>query len=86
MVKISAPILRAMPFAGSSRLWAGELMLAPGNRSGYAQSVTLGIVSMPRRTAAENVPATFIPDMIRTSAPIFPGNSGGALVDINGRS
>jgi len=34
---------------------------------------------------AENGPATFIPDMIQTSAPINPGNSGGALVDLRGR-
>lgn len=85
VLKISAPNLRALPFADSAALRAGDVVLAVGNPLGYAQSVTLGIVSTPRRTVAENGPATFIPDMIQTSAPINPGNSGGALVDLTGR-
>jgi S1-C subfamily serine protease len=85
VLKIAAPRLRALALADSARLRTGELVLAVGNPLGYAQSVTLGIVSTPRRTVAENGPATFIPDMIQTSAPINPGNSGGALVDLTGR-
>jgi S1-C subfamily serine protease len=85
VVKIAAPNLRALPLADSAALRAGDLVLAVGNPLGYAQTVTLGIVSTPRRTVAENGPATFIPDMIQTSAPINPGNSGGALVDLAGR-
>jgi S1-C subfamily serine protease len=85
VLKVSAANLRALPMADSAALRTGELVLAVGNPLGYAQSVTLGIVSTPRRTVAENGPATFIPDMIQTSAPINPGNSGGALVDLAGR-
>ncbi len=85
VLKISAPNLKAMPFADVKTLQAGELVLAVGNPLGYAQSVTMGIVSTPKRTVIENGPAAFIPDMIQTSAPINPGNSGGALVDLDGR-
>ena len=85
VLKISAPNLEALPFADSNALRAGTLVMAVGNPLGYTQSVTLGIVSTPKRTVVENGPAAFIPDMIQTSAPINPGNSGGALVDLNGR-
>lgn len=84
VLKISAPNLKAMPFADAKALRAGDLVLAVGNPLGYAQSVTMGIVSTPKRTVVENGPAAFIPDMIQTSAPINPGNSGGALVDLSG--
>src|SRR5205085_1028693 len=46
---------------------------------------TLGIVSTLHRNVFENGPATVIPNMIQTSAPINPGNAGGALSDLNGR-
>jgi len=85
MLKIDARGLKAMPLADSARLRVGQFVLAVGNPLGYSQSVTFGIVSTLRRTVAENGPATFIPDMIQTSAPINPGNSGGALVDLRGR-
>jgi putative serine protease PepD len=85
VLKISAASLKALPFADVKGLQAGEVVLAMGNPLGYAQSVTMGIVSTPKRTVVENGPAAFIPDMIQTSAPINPGNSGGALVDLNGR-
>ena len=85
VLKITAPNLRALPLADATALRAGDLVLAVGNPLGYAQTVTLGIVSTPRRTVVENGPALFIPNMIQTSAPINPGNSGGALVDLAGR-
>jgi len=85
VLKINAPTLRALPLADSGALRVGQFVLAVGNPLGYSQTVTFGIVSTLRRTVAENGPATFIPDMIQTSAPINPGNSGGALVDLRGR-
>jgi S1-C subfamily serine protease len=85
VLKITAPRLQAMPLADSGKVRAGEFVLALGNPLGYSHTVTFGIVSAPKRTVAENGPASFIPDMIQTSAPINPGNSGGALVDLAGR-
>ena len=85
VLKINAPTLRALPLADFGALRVGQFVLAVGNPLGYSQTVTFGIISTLRRTVAENGPATFIPDMIQTSAPINPGNSGGALVDLRGR-
>ena len=84
VLKITAPGLRALRLANSRALRVGQFVLAVGNPLGYSQTVTFGIVSTLRRTVAEKGPATFIPDMIQTSAPINPGNSGGALVDLHG--
>ena len=85
VLKITAPQLRHLPLANSDALKVGQFVLAVGNPLGYSQTVTFGIVSTLRRTVAENGPASFIPDMLQTSAPINPGDSGGALVDLQGR-
>jgi S1-C subfamily serine protease len=85
LLKINAGSLRPIALTSSSAIKVGQFVLAVGNPLGYSQTVTLGIVSTLRRTIPERGPATFIPDMIQTSAPINPGNSGGALVDAQGR-
>lgn len=64
----------------------GELALAIGNPLGFENSVTMGIVSGLGRSipgAAQQAPA--LVDLIQTDAAISPGNSGGALVDADGR-
>jgi putative serine protease PepD len=68
----------------SSKLQAGDIVLAVGNPLGLQSSVTNGIVSALGRTVSESSSVT-LPDLIQTSAPINPGNSGGALVDLNGK-
>ncbi len=84
--KVCVPNLRVMQLAASSKVQVGQFVLAVGNPLGYAQTVTFGIVSTPRRTMLEGgSPVLYIPDMIQASAPINPGNSCGALVDLQGR-
>lgn len=64
----------------------GELAVAIGNPLGFENSVTAGIISGLGREfpgAAARAPALI--DLIQTDAPISPGNSGGALVDAEGR-
>jgi serine protease DegQ len=79
---------RNLPAAGfADRLPAvGELAIAMGNPLGFENSVTAGIVSGLGRaipgSTAEN-PALI--DLIQTDAAISPGNSGGALLDGEGR-
>lgn len=51
-----------------------------GNPLGYESSVTQGIIRTTQRRMG-NQPG----DFIQTSSTIFPGNSGGSLVDIHGR-
>ena len=71
--------LRAIPFADSTRLRLGEVVLAIGNPFGVGQTVTMGIVSALGRA---NMGIVDYEDFIQTDAAINPGNSGGALVNM----
>jgi S1-C subfamily serine protease len=70
-------------FADSSQLRLGQVVLAMGSPLGLRGSVTQGIVSALNRTEEESS-SVLLGGMIQTSAPIFPGNSGGALIDLRG--
>ncbi|MCW3018127.1 MAG: Signal protein [Solirubrobacterales bacterium] len=70
-------------FADSSKVQAGDIVLAIGNPLGLRSSVTEGIVSSAGRTVSEGN-GVVLPSVIQTSAAINPGNSGGALVDLEG--
>lgn len=62
-------------------LQVGDLVLAIGNPFGVGQTVTNGIVSALNRT---DVGITDYSFFIQTDAAVNPGNSGGALVDMDG--
>lgn len=66
----------------SDKLKLGEPVVAIGNALGYGQSVTNGIVSALNREmiAEDGSTGTYI----QTNAAINHGNSGGALLNING--
>ncbi|MGW7055801.1 S1C family serine protease [Streptomyces sp. NPDC054887] len=79
--------LRPARFADSSRVEAGQIVLAMGSPLGLSSSVTQGIVSAVGRTVSEGrsgggTGAT-LANLVQTSAAINPGNSGGALVDLD---
>jgi len=80
--------LQPARFGDSSRVQAGDEVLAVGNPLGLSGSVTSGIVSATGRVVTEPAsggsPGATLPDAIQTSAPINPGNSGGALVTTAG--
>jgi S1-C subfamily serine protease len=63
----------------------GELVLALGNPLGFENTVTEGIVSGLHRAIPSGGQTPALVDLIQTSAAISPGNSGGALVDADGR-
>lgn len=71
--------LPVLKFAADDDLEIGDLVLAIGNPFGVGQTVTSGIVSALART---NV--TELSSFIQTDAAVNPGNSGGALVNMNG--
>lgn len=73
--------LTAIKLADSDRLRVGDYAVAIGNPYGLGETVTSGIISALGRSGlnAENYE-----DFIQTDAAINRGNSGGALVNLNG--
>ena len=65
----------------SDDLMVGDWVLAIGSPFGFQSTVTAGIVSAVERRGG---PAGNISDFIQTDAAINRGNSGGALVNLNG--
>jgi S1-C subfamily serine protease len=63
----------------------GDVALAIGNPLGFENTVTAGIISALHRAIPAQGQAPALVDLIQTDAPISPGNSGGALVDADGR-
>ena len=82
VVKVTAPKpLTTVTWGDSDRLRAGDQILAIGNPFGIGTTVTAGIVSA-RGRALHSGPYD---DFIQIDAPINHGNSGGPLVDIDGK-
>lgn len=73
----------------SDSLKVGEPAIAIGNALGYGQSVTTGVISALNRTVTSTDAQTGettenATELIQTDAAINSGNSGGALVNVNG--
>src|SRR5215475_7170953 len=81
MIKVPADNLPSIPFGDSSQLEVGDIVLAIGYPMNMAQSVTAGIVGGLHRT---NIGIEQHENFIQTDAAVYPGNSGGALVNIRG--
>jgi serine protease Do len=73
--------LPASRFGDSDKLVPGQFVMAFGSPYGLSRSVSLGIVSSPRRYLDVGQYSTWI----QTDTAINPGNSGGPLVDEQGR-
>jgi S1-C subfamily serine protease len=64
----------------------GDAVLAIGSPLGFENTVTAGIVSgLHREIPASANGGKALIDLMQTDAPISPGNSGGALLDAQGR-
>jgi len=87
VVRAAAGGLTAAPFGDAARLRVGQLVVAIGNPLGFAGSVTAGVVSaLGRSLAARDGGASrLVENVIQTDAALNPGNSGGALADVQGR-
>ena len=82
VLKIEATNLPFLTLGNSDTVRVGDIVLAIGNPLGIGQSVTSGIISAKgRRTGLS---AGSFEDFLQTDAPINRGNSGGALVSLNG--
>lgn len=86
VLKIDADNLPTMPIADSDKSDVGEWVLAVGNPFDYLTStVTAGIISAKGRNLNIIEDEKAIEEFIQTDAAVNPGNSGGALVDSEGR-
>jgi S1-C subfamily serine protease len=86
VVRVKAPTsaLRPLIFDDSSKLQVGDPTYAIGNPFGLERTMTAGIVSAVGRDI-ESPNGLTIPNAIQTDAPINHGNSGGPLLDRDGR-
>jgi putative serine protease PepD len=80
----SSTKLHALSFGDSSNLQVGDNVYAIGNPYGLDHTLTSGIVSALNRDIQAPSGAT-IPGAIQTDAALNPGNSGGALLDADGK-
>lgn len=85
VLKIEASGLTACKLGDSDRVEVGDVVLAIGNPLGVGQSVTMGIVGATGRAVFGRPSGLEYEDFIQTDAAINQGNSGGALVDAEGR-
>ncbi|HEV8002984.1 MAG TPA: trypsin-like peptidase domain-containing protein [Planctomycetaceae bacterium] len=86
VLKIEADTAKPMAWGNSDRLEIGNLVLAVGSPFGLSQSVTMGIVSARGRALHLGGRTDLVnQDFIQTDAAINFGNSGGPLIDVDGR-
>ena len=78
ILRIARKDLKPLPLGDSDKLRQGEHIVAMGNPEGLTHSVVEGVISEPKRDI-EGVP------MIQVALPIERGNSGGPLLDRQGR-
>jgi len=87
VIKIDASNLSYLTFANSDDVQVGQWVLAVGNPFNLSSTVTAGIVSAKTRNInilRDKAGNLAIESFIQTDAAVNPGNSGGALVDLNG--
>ncbi|WP_114782597.1 Do family serine endopeptidase [Botryobacter ruber] len=89
LLKIKSENLPVVRYGNSDDLRVGEWVLAVGNPMNLTSTVTAGIVSAKGRSIdllrSNNPEQKYsIESFIQTDAAVNPGNSGGALVNLNG--
>jgi Do/DeqQ family serine protease len=84
LLKVNEQGLPAAKFANSEQVRVGDWVLAVGNPFDLASTVTAGIISAKARSIHIREDNTGIESFLQTDAAVNPGNSGGALVNLNG--
>jgi S1-C subfamily serine protease len=83
VIKVAAIIPAVAQFGDSDKVEAGQPVVAIGTALGdFENTVTAGIVSGLHRQLEDG--GTSLQDLIQTDAAINHGNSGGALLDLDG--
>ena len=76
--------LTAIKLGDSEKLAIGEIVMAIGNPHGYANTITAGIVTAKDQGIRVRGRWAKLENLIETDAAINGGNSGGALIDLDG--
>lgn len=85
LLKIEERNLPYLPYSNSDEVKVGQWALAVGNPFNLTSTVTAGIVSAKARNIHILEGNSFpIESFIQTDAAVNPGNSGGALVNLEG--
>lgn len=84
LLKIDATNLPTLPFADSDNIKVGQWVLAVGNPFNLNSTVTAGIISAKGRDIDILDEENAIESFIQTDAVVNQGNSGGALVNLDG--
>ena len=83
VIKIDATGLTPAEFADSDSIKVGEFAMAVGSPLGLQSTITCGVVSAVNREVTDSDGKTYT--LIQTDAAINAGNSGGALVNSEGK-
>ncbi|WP_114778752.1 Do family serine endopeptidase [Botryobacter ruber] len=86
LIKIDGKALPFIRFADSDKVDVGDWVVAVGNPFNLSSTVTAGIVSAKARAinVLQSIDNSAIESFIQTDAAVNPGNSGGALVNMQG--
>jgi len=84
LLKMEANQLPYVKMGDSDKIEIGEWVLAVGNPFNLSTTVTAGIVSAKARSINIIPDRASIESFIQTDAAVNPGNSGGALVNLQG--
>jgi len=85
LIKIEADDLNTVDLLDSDKAQVGEWVLAVGNPFSLASTATAGIISAIGRDLDIIQGDMTIESFIQTDAAVNPGNSGGALVNLDGK-
>ena len=83
VIKVAAEGLPAIVVGDSAIVRPGQLVVAVGHPVGYRNAATVGIVVASGQAATADGARTG--DWIQTDVTLLPGNSGGPLLDADGR-
>jgi S1-C subfamily serine protease len=88
VLSVDAPEEEYVPIeiGGSSNLQVGDPVIVVGTPYGLAGSMSTGFISALGRTLSEETTGGYvIPNVIQTTAPLNPGNSGGPVLSYQGQ-